>query len=131
LASPEEQLVQSNLAKTHDKKTPTPAEAKAYQRAVDARILNQLKSVTPDFFNQLFQIQKKQRYDWQEHYKFPAGVNVDFRNRPNHCSTPTLRSVVRNSILNDDGYHPQLGAFAAFAAVQERQPVACEMLLAT
>jgi hypothetical protein len=73
LASTEDQLVQSYLAKQQANKTPTAAEAKAYQRALDSRVLSQLKLVSPDFFNQLFAIQNKQRYDWEERYEFPCG----------------------------------------------------------
>jgi hypothetical protein len=73
LASTEEQLVQSFLAKQASNKTPTAAEARAYQRALDSRVLSQLKSVSPDFFNQLFAIQNKQRFDWEERYEFPCG----------------------------------------------------------
>ncbi len=69
----DEQLVSSFLAKQQNNETPTATETKAYQRALDARVLNQLKSVTPSFFNQLFGIQNKQRFDWEDRYEFPCG----------------------------------------------------------
>ncbi len=69
----DEQLVSSYLVKQQNNETPTAAETKAYQRALDARVLRQLKSVTPSFFNQLFGIQNKQRFDWEIRYEFPCG----------------------------------------------------------
>jgi len=73
LATNDEQLVRSYLEKQQANKTPTAAEAKAYQRVVDARILTQLRTTTPDFFNQLFGVQNKQRYDWEDRCEFPCG----------------------------------------------------------
>ncbi len=69
----DEQLVSSFLSKQQNNETPTAAETRAYQRALDSCVLNQLKSVTPSFFNRLFGIQNKQRFDWEVRYEFPCG----------------------------------------------------------